>query len=95
MIKSIIFDFDGVILDTVEVKGDSFVELYKNETNEVKKKIKKYHFANLGVSRYKKINYIGNSFLDFDKKKTNSYYLEKFEQIVKKKNKKIKIYLWY
>ena len=88
MIKSIIFDFDGVILDTVEVKGDSFVELYKNESKEVKKQIKKYHFANLSVSRYIKINYIGNNFLDFDKKKTNSYYLKKFEQIVKKKIKK-------
>ena len=58
MIKSIIFDFDGVILDTVEVKGASFVELYKNESKEVKKQIKKYHFANLSVSRYIKINYI-------------------------------------
>ena len=36
MIKSIIFDFDGVILDSVDVKGDSFYELFSNKGKKYK-----------------------------------------------------------
>ena len=37
MIKSIIFDFDGVILDSNKAKGIAFVELFKNQNNTIKK----------------------------------------------------------
>ena len=37
MIKSIIFDFDGVILDSNKAKGIAFVELFKNQNNIIKK----------------------------------------------------------
>ena len=32
--KCIIFDFDGVIKDSVDVKTDAFAKLYKKESNQ-------------------------------------------------------------
>ena len=38
-IKAIIFDFDGVLVESVNVKGDAFVALYENESKEIQKKV--------------------------------------------------------
>ena len=38
MIKNILFDFDGVILDSMKIKGDGFVELFQDyEKNDIGK----------------------------------------------------------
>ena len=58
MIKSIIFDFDGVILDTVDLKGDSFVELFSDYDQKTKDQIYNFHNQNLGKDRIYKIEYI-------------------------------------
>jgi len=58
MIKAFIFDFDGVILDSVNIKTEAFAELFKKEGKEVIKKVIDYHLANTGVSRYDKFRYI-------------------------------------
>jgi phosphoglycolate phosphatase-like HAD superfamily hydrolase len=49
-----IFDFDGVIKDSVKVKSRAFVQLYESEGNEFQRKVEEYHLANGGVSRYVK-----------------------------------------
>ncbi len=49
-----IFDFDGVIKDSVKVKSEAFVQLYESEGNEFQQKVEKYHLANGGISRYVK-----------------------------------------
>ena len=64
MIKSIIFDFDGVILDSVDVKGDSFFELFANKGKKIQKISKEYHYKNLGISRKVKIDYILKNILN-------------------------------
>ena len=38
-IKNIVFDYDGVILNSVEIKNDAFKELVKNYDYQVKKKL--------------------------------------------------------
>ena len=53
-IKSIIFDFDGVILDSLEAKSEAFEELYADYGTSIVKKVRKYHLSNGGVSRQKK-----------------------------------------
>ena len=63
MIKSIIFDFDGVIVDSVDIKTNAFVDIYNSETNIIKEKIKDYHLQNLGISRYDKICFFERNFL--------------------------------
>lgn len=57
MIRNILFDFDGVILDSMKIKGDGFVELFKAYPEKERKKLENYHYANGGVSRFAKIRY--------------------------------------
>lgn len=53
--KAYIFDFDGVIKDSVRVKSEAFVLLYQAESEEFQKRIEKYHLAHGGISRYSKL----------------------------------------
>ena len=52
--SAFIFDFDGVIKDSVKVKSEAFVQLYASEGKEFQRKVEEYHLANGGVSRYVK-----------------------------------------
>lgn len=58
MIKAIIFDFDGVIVESVNVKTDAFAKLFEEEGKEVVGRVVRYHLDNTGVSRYDKFRYI-------------------------------------
>lgn len=66
MIKNIIFDFDGVILDSVPTKTEGYRVLFKDYSNELIEKMVQYHEINGGVSRYKKIKYFFNELLHQD-----------------------------
>ncbi|OGX34845.1 MAG: hypothetical protein A3I43_03485 [Omnitrophica WOR_2 bacterium RIFCSPLOWO2_02_FULL_50_19] len=66
MIKVIIFDFDGVIVESVDIKTKAFAELFKKEGGDAVKKIVDYHLANTGVSRYEKFRYIYRQILKRD-----------------------------
>ena len=63
MIKTILWDFDGVIFDSMKIKGDGFVELFQNYDSKYTKEIEEYHYANGGVSRFDKIRYFYNNIL--------------------------------
>ena len=56
-IKNIIFDFDGVILDSVSCKTDAFYELYLPYGKTIAEKVKNYHIKNNGTSRFEKFKY--------------------------------------
>ncbi len=62
MVKAIIFDFDGVIIESFDIKTQAFRELFKTYPNQVDK-IVEYHQQNGGVSRYKKFKYIYSEIL--------------------------------
>jgi HAD superfamily hydrolase (TIGR01549 family) len=57
LIKNIIFDFDGVILDSVPVKTEAFRRLFDAFNNKLVEQLIKYHLENGGKSRYLKIEY--------------------------------------
>jgi len=59
LIKSIIFDFDGVILDSNKIKSNAFIKLFKdkNKNQEKLDMIIRYHKDNMGISRNKKIKF--------------------------------------
>ena len=82
MLKSIIFDFDGVILDSNKAKGQAFVELFKNQNHKIKKKIYDFHINNIGKSRDYKIKHIINNVLKEKKyqKKIYLFYQKNFLQ---------------
>jgi HAD superfamily hydrolase (TIGR01549 family) len=56
-IKNIIFDFDGVILDSVPVKTEAFRKLFEEFSDDRVEKLIEYHLLNGGKSRYIKIKY--------------------------------------
>ena len=64
MLKGIIFDFDGVIAESVQVKTDAFTELYASYGTEIVKQVVEHHKANGGMSRFGKIEYYHKSFLN-------------------------------
>jgi len=63
MIKTILWDFDGVILDSMKIKGDGFVELFRGYDESYLLELKKYHYDNGGVSRFDKIRYFYNKII--------------------------------
>ena len=62
-IKTIFFDFDGVIADSVDIKTKAFAKLFKRYGDEVVKKVVEYHLSHGGVSRYDKFRYYYQNFL--------------------------------
>lgn len=55
--EAIFFDFDGVILDSVDVKTKAFAKMFRKYGPKVGKKVVEYHLANGGVSRFDKFRY--------------------------------------
>jgi phosphoglycolate phosphatase-like HAD superfamily hydrolase len=53
--KVIFWDFDGVIKESIQVKTDAFVELFRPYGKEVADRVREHHQKNGGVSRFKKI----------------------------------------
>lgn len=62
MIKAIIFDFDGVILESLDVKRKAFLQAYEDYPEHADA-ISTYHLQNGGVSRYEKFVHINNNIL--------------------------------
>ena len=66
MLKGIIFDFDGVIAESVQIKSDAFASLYEQYGDNIVKKVIEHHEANGGMSRFEKIrlyNFCDNIYL--------------------------------
>ena len=63
MLKGIIFDFDGVIAKSVQIKSIAFETLYEKHGKDTVRKIIEHHEANGGMSRYKKIKLYHKLFL--------------------------------
>jgi phosphoglycolate phosphatase-like HAD superfamily hydrolase len=55
--KAVVFDFDGVIIESGDIKTEAFLELFADHPEHIAA-IRKHHLANLGVSRFKKFAWI-------------------------------------
>jgi phosphoglycolate phosphatase-like HAD superfamily hydrolase len=62
--QAVLFDFDGVILDSVGIKTDAFAEMFRRYGPEIEEKVIDYHKRNGGVSRYKKFRYFYEELLN-------------------------------
>ena len=58
MIQSVIFDFDGVLVESVSIKTEAFGELFESEGEDVSLWVMEYHLKNTGVSRFDKFRHI-------------------------------------
>lgn len=64
MIKAFIYDYDGVISDSVNVKTEAFAELYRPFGKDIEDKVVAYHLAHGGVSRFEKFKYYHTQLLN-------------------------------
>jgi phosphoglycolate phosphatase-like HAD superfamily hydrolase len=81
---AVIFDFDGVLVESVDVKTKAFAKMYNKYGPEVVKRVVTYHIENGGVSRYDKFRYyqeilLGKHFSSYDEKVLG----ETFSKLVK------------
>jgi len=79
------FDFDGVIVDSVDIKAKAFGLLFERYGSQIQKKVMTHHLNNGGMTRSEKIKYYFETFMgqkiSEDQLKT---YCEKFSKIVEK-----------
>ena len=75
MIKAIIFDFDGVIADSNNVKTEAFVKLFNDYPPDIREAVREFHLQNGGMSRFDKFRHIYANFLKEPLPK------EKFDQL--------------
>lgn len=81
-IKAIIFDFDGVILESTQIKTQAFEMLFSQYPLQLDKIIA-FHRDNMGISRYIKFRHIYNEILGQELNEVEEKRLgEKFSQIV-------------
>jgi phosphoglycolate phosphatase len=83
MLKAIAFDFDGVLLESVDVKTQAFRMLFSSEQPENLAKIIDYHLRNGGISRFEKFRTIYQDILKRSLKESEFERLcERFAQLV-------------
>ena len=81
--STFIFDFDGVLADSVNIKTSSFFELYKEYGDQVANQVVDHHKENGGMSRFDKFEYYHKNFLNIELNRKGLQELsEKFSSLV-------------
>lgn len=62
--QAIIFDFDGVVVESGKIKTQAFAELYRPYGNEVVNAVVQFHNQNGGMSRHRKFRHFQQHFLN-------------------------------
>jgi len=86
MLKNILFDFDGVLIDSMPIRNDGFKTIFEDFNIHHVQELSEYHNKNGGLSRYHKIEYFFKNILkkEISKEKVNEY-ASSFSKIMKKK----------
>jgi phosphoglycolate phosphatase-like HAD superfamily hydrolase len=83
--QTLIFDCDGVILNSNKIKTQAFYDVAKVYGHDPAQKLKEYHVQNGGISRYKKFEYLLTNILQKPiKKQELNELLSNFSKEVKK-----------
>jgi HAD superfamily hydrolase (TIGR01549 family) len=89
MIKAIIFDFDGVILESAIIKTQAFAEVVKDYPKEQADAFVEHHMTHMGISRHVKFKYFIEEILhepytdDKEKRLADDFERIVFEQVMK------------
>ncbi len=87
---NVIFDFDGVIINSHKIKTIAFYNVFKKYGKPYGLKAKKFHLKHIGKSRYFKFRYILKNILKIKITKKKIQLLDKeFDFYVKKKIEKM------
>jgi phosphoglycolate phosphatase-like HAD superfamily hydrolase len=60
---AIVFDFDGVLVESVDIKARAFGKLYASYGQEIAQRVVDYHMTHAGISRYVKFKVWQEEFL--------------------------------
>ena len=81
----VFWDFDGVIKESLEVKGSAFQEIFCDYGKKIGTRIVTHHYNNGGISRYKKIPlYLQWCGLDPNNKNIEIFSSKFSEKVIKK-----------
>ena len=64
MIRGIAFDFDGVLVESVDVKTKAYARLFEEYGEGVVSRVVDYHLTNGGISRFVKFRVIYSEILN-------------------------------
>lgn len=86
MIRNILFDFDGVILDSMPIRDSGFEKIFEKFDKGIVGKLLDYNNENGGLSRYVKIKYFFNKLLnkEISEEEINRY-AENFSTLMREK----------
>jgi len=86
VIQNILFDFDGVILDSMPMREYGFKKIFEKYSSELVEKLLEYHNKNGGLSRYVKIRYFYEKLLNenISDNEVNTI-ADDFSEIIRKK----------
>lgn len=62
--QAIIFDFDGVVVESGTIKTQAFAELYRSYGEDIVAKVVQFHTQNGGMSRYRKFRHFQQHLLN-------------------------------
>lgn len=62
--QAIIFDFDGVVVESGKIKTQAFAELYRSYGEDIVEKVVQFHIQNGGMSRYRKFRHFQQHYLN-------------------------------
>lgn len=84
MIKNIIFDFDGVILDSMPIRTEGFKKIFENYDNKKVEELISFHLINGGLSRFVKIKYFFEELLETSiSEEEINFFADKYSKIMK------------
>jgi len=84
LIKTIFWDFDGVILDSMPIRDYGFAKIFEDFDKELVDRLLEYHTLNGGLSRYVKIRYFYNTLLNVEVSDEKvQEYADKFSTIMR------------
>ena len=90
--KNLIFDCDGIILNSNKIKTEAFKEVVYHYGNEAAEELVKFHVMNGGISRYEKFNYFFETIASNHNIDKNSINVEKLiENYGSKVKKKLEV----
>lgn len=61
---AVVFDFDGVLVESLDIKGQAFAELYQPHGETIVRQVKAFHQTHGGVSRFDKIRHFEHVLLE-------------------------------
>lgn len=84
--SALVFDFDGVLVDSTNIKTEAFSEIYKRYGEDIHTNVIKHHLENGGMSRFEKFSLYHKNFLNLELDESDLKLLtDLFSKLVKKK----------